>query len=279
MLVLGICLTAGSGAVLFALPGRTGDYWAWRIGAPPTAAFLGAGYVGAVLALGLAARETRWQRARIVVVVAFTLTTLTLAVTLTHLDTFAFGAGAVVEAVAWVWLAVYAVLPPLALAAFVLQERAGGAREYAPDPPARPVTRVALGLAGAVLALVGTALVLDWDALTTRWPWPLPPLSAGAVGGWLCTYGAGFLWFALRERDWGRGRILAAPAAVTIVLDLASALRLREDFEGGVATALYVGGLATLLLLVTSAALLEHPAARPRLPVTGTGTSRRRPTS
>ncbi len=80
-----------------------------------TAAFFGAGYLSAAVALGFAARAPSWERARIVAVAAFTLTTLALVATLLEWDTFAFGAGGLTEAVAWIWFAVYVALPPAVL--------------------------------------------------------------------------------------------------------------------------------------------------------------------
>ena len=136
MFVAGVCLTAGTGIGLYAVPDRTADYWAWTIKAPLSAAFFGAGYIGAALSLALAARAREWERARVVAVAALTLTSLALVATLRHLDTFAFGDGGLPEAVAWTWLAVYVALPPLVLTAFVLQE---GVRVFPADlrPPER----------------------------------------------------------------------------------------------------------------------------------------------
>src|SRR4051812_30097078 len=82
VLVLGVCLTAGTGVALFAAPDRTASYWAWTIKAPLTAAFFGAGYLGAAIALTWGARTKEWQRARIAVILAFTLTTIALADTI-----------------------------------------------------------------------------------------------------------------------------------------------------------------------------------------------------
>ena len=243
--VAGFCLTVGTGVGLLAAPGRTADYWAWTIKAPLTAAFFGAGYLGAALALILAARTREWRRARIVAVLAFTLTSLALLDTLRDPGPFAFGAGGLTEAVAWIWLAVYVALPPALLVAFVRQERAGGAAEYGLEHPALVASRLVLGTAGVAAAAIGIALLADVGALTDRWPWPLPSLPATVVGAWFCTVAAGLLWFALRERDWSRARIGVAPIALALVLDLASAVRFRHDLAGGASTVLYVGGCAS----------------------------------
>jgi hypothetical protein len=181
---------------LFAVPGRTADFWAWTIKVPLTAAFFGAGYIGAAVSLFLAARSREWRRARIVSVLAFTLTSLALVGTLRDLGPFAFGEGGLPEVVAWIWLGVYVALPPLVLIAFLLQERSGGAWEDGVEAPALVATRFRLGAAGVVVGVVGIGLVADWGWLTGRWPWPLPALPATIVGAWFLTLAAGLLWFA-----------------------------------------------------------------------------------
>lgn len=256
--VLGACLTAGTGLGLFLLPGQTAHFWAWKIAAPPSAAFLGAGYIGAAVSLTLAARGREWRRTRVVVVVAATFTSLSLLTTLRNLDPFAFGEGGLTEAVAWIWLAVYVALPPLALTAFVRQERRGGSREYGTEAPALRATRLLIGGEGALLGALGIGLLADWGWLAERWPWPLPALPAQLVGAWLCTYAAGFLWFGLREREWGRVRTAVIPAAIVVALDLAAAGRLRGSFGGGSRTAVYLVVLGALLIVLGAAALLEE---------------------
>ncbi len=260
--VAGVCLTAGTGVGLFAVPDRTEDYWAWTIKAPLTAAFFGAGYIGAALSLALAARTREWERTRVVAVAALTLTTLALVATLRDIGSFAFGDGGLTEAVAWIWLAVYVSLPPLVLAVFVLQERAGRSHDDGRVVPALVGTRVAVGGAGAVLAVVGILLFVGWHRLLAHWAWPLPPLPATVTGGWLCTYAAAFLWFAMFERDWSRVRIGIAPAALSIVLDFVAAWRFSDDFGGRHETAAYLGGLTGLLLVLAAAAWVEERRLR-----------------
>lgn len=269
--VAGACLTVGTGVGLFAVPGRTADYWAWTIKAPLSAAFFGAGYLGAAVALLLAARTREWRRVRIVAVLAFTFTSLALLETLRNLSPFAFGGGGLTELVAWIWLAVYVALPPLVLIAFVHQERAGGAAEYGIELPALIATRLLLGAAGAGVGLIGVVLLVDWGWLTARWPWPLPPLPATIVGAWFCTVAAGLLWFAVRERDWGRARIGVGPMAIPLALDLVSAARLRHGFAGGAATAVYLAGLAVVLVAIGAVAAVEERRLRAAARARATG--------
>ena len=258
----GVCLTVGTGVGLFAVPGRTSEYWAWTIKAPLSAAFFGAGYIGAATAFSWAACTREWVRARTVAVLALTLTSTALLETLRNLSPFAFDQGGLTELVAWVWLAVYIALPPLLLIAFVRQERAGGAGEYVPEFPALMVSRLVLGVVGAVVAVLGVALLADWSPLASRWPWPLPSLPATIVGAWFCTLAAGLLWFAFRERDWSRARVGLAPMMVPLALDLVAAVRLHSDLAGGAATAVYVGGLAVVLTALAAVTVVEERRLR-----------------
>jgi len=260
--VLGVCLTAGTGFALYVFPDRTADYWAWTIAAEPSAAAFGAGYIGAGVALTLAALTREWQRARVVAVLVFSLTSLALIVTMLNFEPFAIGEGGLTEAVAWTWLAVYVALPPLTLAVFVLQERAGGADEYDVAFPMRRSTQLLLGCVAAIVGVLGLALLVDWSWLTARWPWPLTPLTARFIGAWLVTYAAGFLWCVLRERDWRRTRIAVPPAATTTALLLVSAFWLRDSFDDGAATALYLVLFSALLLTLVFVAVVEERRAR-----------------
>ena len=254
--VAGVCLTVGTGIGLYLFPDRTADYWAWTIKSPLTAAFFGAGYLSAAVALGLAARAPSWERARIVAVAAFTLTSLALVATLLDLDTFAFGEGGLTEAVAWVWLAVYVALPPAVLVAFILQERL--VRETAEDPAALPASRLVCAVTGAVIVLLGIGLFADWSWLVARWPWPLPPLPARVVGAWLCTYAAVLLWFALRERSWVRGRIGVVSAVIALALDIGAAVRYSSGLDDDASTIVYLAGVSGLLVILLGIWCLEE---------------------
>lgn len=267
LFVLGVCLTAGTGFALYAFPDRTADYWAWTIAAEPSAASFGASYLGAGVALTLGALTKEWRHARVVVVLVFALTSLALAVTMIHLEPFAFGEAGLTEAIAWTWLVVYVALPPISLAAFLLQERAGGAREYDVAVPMRRSTQLQLGSAAAVAGVTGLALLLDWSWLAARWPWPLTPLTARFVGAWLVTYAVGILWCVLRERDWRRTRIAIPPVATTTALLLISSVWLRDRFDDGAATALYRALFGALLLILVVAWIVEERRVRESEPV------------
>ena len=248
-----------AGLVLVALASHTEDAFAWTIKLPVTAAFLGAGYLAAVAMLIPSYRETRWRRVRIIPVMGVTLTFVTAVVTLRHLDDFHLASGPTTGRLAgWAWLVVYLSIPILLAAVFVAQERAGGRREREIGEPLLPLMRVVLAAQGLVAGVLGLGLVAAPETFDVVWPWPLPPLSAGAVGAWLLTVAAGSVW-GLLDGDWRAFRI-AIPGLVTygVFVGLAVALH-AEPLDGGDRQErLFAAGLLALVALAVPATIAQE---------------------
>jgi len=222
-----------AGGVLYALSTHTARYFAWTIKLPVTATFLGAGYLGAVVTLILSYRATDWRLVRSLPVMGFTLTSTTLLVTLWHLELFHLRKGSALARIAgWTWLVVYVVIPILLAAVFVLQERAGGRDAYRPVEPIVPLMRAALLGQAVGATILGLGLVFWASAVDVVWPWPLTPLTAGAVGAWLLTLAAGS-WWALREGDWVTFRTGVAGLAAFFGLVVVGAIRYSAPLDAG----------------------------------------------
>src|SRR3954471_24627187 len=88
-------------------PGRTDELFTWTIDVPLTAAFLGACYWTAALFALLSAREREWARVRAVMPGILVAGTLILVATLVDVERFAMDA-----ARGWIWVVLYAGLPP-----------------------------------------------------------------------------------------------------------------------------------------------------------------------
>lgn len=196
LLGLAAVLVFLAGVQLFVFPLDTDTRFAWTIGSPMTAVFLGASYWSAVGLEVSGALARQWTVARVAVPAVFVFTTLTLVVTLVHLDLFHLGPElpAVTRAVTWGWIAVYAVVPVLMLLAWWLQSRAGTA-----VPPAQGLPgalRAILGILAVVLGTLGAALLIAPTWADAAWPWPLTPLTGRAVGAWNVGLGvaAGHAW-------------------------------------------------------------------------------------
>jgi hypothetical protein len=229
------------GLPLVVLPGETDRWFAWTIDVPLTAAFLGACYwSGAAFSL-LSAGERAWSRARTAIPGALTAGLLILLATVLHLERFAMD-----TARGWIWVVLYAGLPPGLLLLLLLQSRVPGSTPPVALPLERWV-RIAFGVGAAVLLLLGAALFIVPTRAATSWPWPLTDLTARMVGSWLAAVGVVLL-AALLEGDWRRLRAATAFLALLASLQLLTLVRFRGALETtGAAAWLYVGFLAALL--------------------------------
>ena len=239
-----------AGVQLLVLSERTEDYFAWTIDPSATAAFLGAGYWAAVAVEGLAAIETRWERARVAVPAVFVFTTLTLIATLLHIDIFHFDAPEFsTRAVTWAWLAVYAIVPLIMGVLWWRQASRGhaDAGRFAPMPE---WARAVFGVYGVTLLTIGGFLfLLPLPTAESLWPWEPAELSARAVGAWLISMGVLSV-HALIEDDWVRLRPAAGGLFLLGAFQLLAMVRYRFEFDWGAGrTWVYVLGLVGLFAL------------------------------
>ena len=155
---------------------------------------------------------------------------------------------------AWVWLAIYVLIPIACIAVVVLQWR----QPTEVASVARPMPRwligilavqglVLLGAGGAMF--VGAARVhhLAADAMSF-WPWPLMPLGAQVMAAWLLALAVATA-LAIWQRDLDRLLVPAATYAAFGLFQLLVALRywnqVRPDYAWGW---LYIAVLASIAL-------------------------------
>jgi hypothetical protein len=199
MLLIASVLVCIAGFQVFVLTEHTDRFFAWTIGFPLTAAFLGAGYWAAGLLEYLASRERVWANARPAVPAVWIFTTLTAVATLLHLDAFR------TESFwAWAWFAVYFYVPVALGVILILQLRVPGGD----PPPSEPLPvwlRGVLVVHVVLMLPLGLGLFIAPASFDGAWPWDLSPLLARAVGAWLIgwsTVKVQMLW----ENDWRRCR-------------------------------------------------------------------------
>jgi hypothetical protein len=186
------------------------QYWAWSIRTELTAAFLGAAYAaGSVLSIA-ALRQHDWRQIRVPLLTVTAFTWLTAVPTVIHLHRLHLVTGGpVARAVAWVWLAVYLVIPLACVLVVTRQER----RRSRADAVLRPMPlwlTLALAAEGAVLAFAGVVLYVSGmtvhhhEPTSARfWPWALMPLSAQVIGSWLIALALATA-LAVHQRDLSR---------------------------------------------------------------------------
>jgi hypothetical protein len=243
---LGTLLATVAGIQLYVLSTKTAEFFAWTIAVPLTATFLGAFFWGNTPSFILALRANEWPRVRILIVATLTLLVFMAVATLRHLDIFHLDEGGLLARLAaWAWLVVYVGLPWLLIAAFVQQERAGGAAAYAVKDPLRAWVRVYFLLQ----AIGATVLGLSFA-----------PLPAGAVGAWVLAFAAAS-WWVLREGDWQRVRVAIPGYLIMFVLQLLAVIRFRDHLVGGARTWAYVTTFIALFVLTTVAALQQEKSS------------------
>jgi hypothetical protein len=192
LLVAFAVLTALAVNQLFVLADVTDRYWVWAIHTELTAAFLGAAYAAGLVLSLLSLRERSWERIRIPVITVGVFTVLTAAATLIHNHKLLLTSGGTVARLsAWVWLAIYLVVPVVCVLVVVRQERGRRRRGPARLPMPDWLT-VALAAEGAVLLTAGAMLFAGGLTvhhhvmpMTGFWPWDVMPLSAQVIGAWL----------------------------------------------------------------------------------------------
>src|SRR5215212_5259685 len=133
-------------------------YWAWTIRTELTAAFLGAAYGGGFILAVVALRQRDWNRIRVPLLTVTVFTWLTAIATVIHLHRLhLMSGGPFARAVAWVWLAVYLVIPLACVLVVARQER----RAVPADAVVRPMPgwlTAVLAVEGALLFAAGLAL-------------------------------------------------------------------------------------------------------------------------
>lgn len=243
----GLVLTMGF--FLYLLSDNTQTFFAWTIGVPLTAAFLGAGYWASFFLELLAAREQVWAKSRIAVPAVLIFTLLTLILTLIHLDKFHFNAPEIITVIlTWGWLIVYALQPFGMGYVYFRQLRVPGS-----DParlhPLPTWFKGVIGVQFGIMILLGLGLFLIPEQVAPLWAWELTPLTGRAIGAWLIGVGIG-LGQTIMENDWARIRPMMAAFAAYGVLQLINLLRYPTaaglDWSA-VKTWLYVAFLISVL--------------------------------
>ncbi len=256
--------------ILWGLPTRTDDLWAWTIAAPLTPIFMGAGYGAGAYFFLRVYRTSRWHEVSVGVLSAAVFALLMLATTIVHFDKFNQGKAhdglpdpPVLATTAYYgWTIVY-ILSPFVVGWLwwrnhQLDPRAPEDGEPLVGASVRLVARViAVGaLAGAAFMLISPSTVVE------HWGWGLTDLTARVLGCFTAQVGTGFLLLSFDPR-WSSWRILVQTFVIAVALLLAGAIREWDTFLDDRALkwaylAGLVAGAGALLALYRS---LERPAA------------------
>lgn len=223
--------------ILWGLPTRTDELWAWTIKAPLTAIFMGAGYGAGAYFFVRVWRAERWHEVSVGVVSAAVFALLMLVTTLLHFDKFNQGRAhdglpdppALATAAFYGWTIVY-ILSPFVVGWLWwrnqrLDPRTPDDSELLVPPAVRNLVRViAIGaLLAAAVVLVQPSVAID------SWGWKHTPLTARVIACFTAQIGTGFLLLSFDAR-WSSWRILVQTFLIAVALLLVGAIREWDSF-------------------------------------------------
>lgn len=226
--------------ILWGLPTRTEDLWAWTIAAPLTPIFMGAGYGAGAYFFLRVYRTPRWHEVSVGVLSAAVFALLMLITTVLHFDAFNQGKAhdglpdpPVLATVAYYgWTIVY-ILSPWAVGWLWWRNQKLDPRDPEDGEPLVPANVrlaariIAVGaLAGAAVMLVSPGTVIE------QWGWTLTDLTARVLGCFTAQVGTGFLLLSFDPR-WSSWKVLVQTFLVAVALLLAGAIREWDTFLDG----------------------------------------------
>jgi hypothetical protein len=237
--------------ILWGLPGRTAEDWAWTIKPDMTPIFMGAGYGAGAFFFWSAFCSRRWHVASAGVISAAIFATFMLVATLVHYDRFNQGdAPFLGAAIFYGWVVVYVVSPLAVGLLWLRNQRTDPRRPESGEPLLPGAVRLAAGGFGVGALVAGLVFFVAPQVAIDIWPWKLTPLTARVLASFTIQVGCGGLLLSLDER-WGSWRLLLQTFLLATVLLLVGAARAWSDFDqGNPLTWMFVGGLAATALAI-----------------------------
>ena len=210
--------------ILFFLPDRTGELFAWAIKPHMSSMFIGSAYLGGAWILAQAAYGKRWHRVQAVFPAVTVFTTAMLIATLLHWDRFSLGTIPFLA-----WLILYIISPFLIPALWFYNRRTDSNLPEESDLTvsitARFITRI-FGTLVLVFVLLGFIFP---NLLIPIWPWKLTPLTARVLCGWLSVIGTG-AWAISLDPRWTAWRAILEGIFLAYSLIFVAALMNPADF-------------------------------------------------
>ena len=209
--VLVLPFLAVAAVLLYLLPTRTDELFAWTIVPTLTSMLLGCAYIGGIWYFVRVLLARRWHRVKYGMPAVLLFAGLLGAATLLHWDRFHHGH---ISFIAWAVL--YLVTPVLVAAVLVVNWRADPGEPEERDLRIPTPARLVLAAVGAASLLCGLSLFLLPEHAAPQWAWETTPLTTRVVGAVLTLPGAVNLWL-LRETRWSAMREVVQAEIVSLV--------------------------------------------------------------
>ena len=211
--------------ILYVMPDRTTEFFAWTIQPEMTPIVMGAGYgVGAYFFYRVATVD-EWHRVAAIFPGIATFTWFMAIATVLHWGNFNHDHPTFV-----LWVVLYAITPILIPAIWWFNRRTD------PVTPERGSVRIPravrlLGGAIGVFTLVGAlGILLAPEMLIGLWPWTVSPLTARILAGWFALFGIVNVVLGADPR-WSAAKIPLQTQLGFIVLMLIGIVRVWDNFD------------------------------------------------
>lgn len=259
--------------ILWGLPTRTDDLWAWTIAAPLTPIFMGAGYGAGAYFFVRVLRTQRWHEVSAGVLSAAFFALLMLITTLLHYDKFNQGKAhdglpdppLLATLAFYGWTIVY-ILSPFAVAWLWWRNQRHDPRTPEPGEVIVPAQlRLVVRVVGISALCAAAAVLVQPSIAIDAWGWTLTPLTARVLACFTAQVGFGFVLLSFDPR-WSSWPILVQTFLIAVALLLVGAIRQWDAFlDDRPMKWAYVAGLAggALALLALYRSTQRPDAAAP----------------
>ncbi len=229
--------------ILYLLPQRSGELFAWPIKPSMTAMMLGAAYLGGVYFFVRVALAKHWHTIKAGFLPVTLFASLLGIATLLHWDRFTH------EHISFMtWTVLYFTTPFLVFGTWWFNRRTDPHTPEAAGVLLPAGIRWLLGSVGAITLVISLLLFLQPQLMIAVWPWALTPLTARVMGAMFALPGLVGLGIA-SDRRWSAARVILQAQAFSIGLILIAAMISGSDFNpASAATWLFIGGLSGLLI-------------------------------
>lgn len=249
--------------LLYLVPTRTEETFAWTIQPALTAMFLGCAYIGGIVFFVHVLRTDRWHRVKYGFPAVLVFATLLSVATFLHWDRFHFGHISFVT-----WLTLYVTTPILVLVAILLNWRADPGTLDEHDYAIRRGARVLIAAVGIVAFVCGVLLFVNPAPVLDVWAWQLTPLTGRVVGAILTLPGMVNVWLLVDAR-WSAFRWIFQAQIVSLVAIAVAILFTLGDiaWQRPAAAAFVIGIAVSLVAFVAFYVSCERLSRRARSPV------------
>jgi len=242
VVILVLLVTVG---VLYGLPERTGELFAWKISPEMSSLFLGAGYAGGAWFFIRVVLASRWHTVASIFLPTTIFVWLMLAATLLHFDKFS------KDTLAFnLWFGIY-LITPIWVPLLWYRNRVRDPHIVEPAdivvPASVRVASAIIGLGALLFALILFILPQFGTAALDIWIWKLTPLTARITAAAISFPAVAWVILA-RDPRWSAWRIPLEVQLVALGLTLLAVPREWDNFNANrLSTWIFIGVLLTLV--------------------------------